>query len=192
VSALDWWWSPHPSWEPGEDWDENVPVVRIETEDEVVLIDPFLPADDSFDPGGKPVRVLLTQGAHYRGTPDFVARYGASVWGPPKASWPPKRPNPSTTDELPAGVEALELDGEPQQIVFWIPEHATLVTGDVISGTGERVHVFVDDADATRLLPALERIAELPIERLIIPHGAVLEHDGADQLRAAIAETRGG
>jgi glyoxylase-like metal-dependent hydrolase (beta-lactamase superfamily II) len=192
VSALDWWWSPHPSWEPGEDWDENVPVVRVETDDEVVLIDPFLPPDDSFDPGGKPVRVLLTQGAHYRGTPDVVARYGASVWGPLKAWWPPKRPNPSTTDELPAGIEALELDGEPQQVMFWIPDHVTLVTGDVISGTGQRVHVFVDDADEALLLPALERIAELPIERLIIPHGAVIEHDGAGQLRAAIAETRGG
>jgi hypothetical protein len=62
----------------------------------------------------------------------------------------------------------------------------------VISGTGQRAHVFVDDADEARLLPALERIADLPIERLIIPHGAVLEPNGAAQLRAAIAETRGG
>jgi glyoxylase-like metal-dependent hydrolase (beta-lactamase superfamily II) len=192
MSTLDWWWSPHPSWEPGEDWDENVPVVRIESSDEVVLIDPFLPVIDAFDPRGKAVRVLLTQGAHYRGTPDFVERYGASVWGPPKAWWPPKLPNPSTTTELPAGVEAIELDGEPQQVVFWIPEHATLVTGDVISGSGEQVHVFVDEADASRLLPALERIAELPIERLVIPHGAVLEPDGAAHLRAAVAATRGG
>lgn len=192
MTKLDWWWSPHPSWEPGEDWDQDVPVVRIESEDEVVLIDPFLPPDDSFDPNGKPVRVLLTQGAHYRGTADFVERHGASVWAPPKAWWPPKRPDPATTRALPNGIEAIELDGEPQQVVFWIPEHATLVTGDVISGTGERVHVFVDEADASRLLPALERIAELPIERLVIPHGAVLEPDGAGHLRAAIAETRGG
>src|SRR3954463_5708649 len=98
VSVLDWWWSPHPSWEPGEDWNENVPVVRIESEDEVVLIDPFLPPDRTFDPGGKSVRVLLTQGAHYRGTPDFVRRHGASVWGPPSARWPSKLPNPSTTN----------------------------------------------------------------------------------------------
>jgi hypothetical protein len=52
--------------------------------------------------------------------------------------------------------------------------------------------VFVDEADASRLLPALERIAELPIERLVIPHGAVLEPDGAGHLRAAVAATRGG
>ena len=186
MSTLDWWWSPHPSWEPGEDWDENVPVVRIESDDEVVLIDPFLPPDGSFDAHGKPVSVLLTQGAHYRGTPDFVERYDASVWGPPKL------PNPSTTTELPDGIEALELDGEPQQVVFWIPDHATLVTGDVISGTGAHVHVFVDEADEQRLLPALERIAELPIERLVIPHGAVLEPNGAAHLRSAVAETRGG
>lgn len=192
MSRLDWWWSPHPAWELGEDWDENVPVVRIESAGEVVLIDPFLPPDDSFDPGGKPVRVLLTQGAHYRGTADFVERYGASVWGPLHAWWPPKRPNPSTTDELPAGIEAIELDGEPQQVVFYIREHATLVTGDVISGTGDRLHVFVDEADPVRLLPALERIAELPIERLIIPHGAVVEPDGAASLRAAVAESRRG
>jgi len=165
--------------------------VRYETEGEVAVIDPFLPPDDSFDPHGKPVRVLLTQGAHYRGTSDFVERYGASVWAPPRAVWR-RFPNPATTDELLRGVEAIELDGEPQQVVFWIPEHATLVTGDVISGTGERVHVFVDEADPVRLLPALEGIAELPIERLVIPHGAVLEPDGAIHLRAAIAESRGG
>ena len=135
--------------------------------------------------------MLLTQGAHYRGTADFVERYGASVWAPRRAYWPPKLPNPSTTDELPAGVEAIELDGELQQVVFYIPEHATLVTGDVISGTGD-IHVFVDEADPVRLLPALERIAELPIERLIIPHGAVLEPDGAAQLRAAVADARRG
>ena len=192
MSALDWWWSPHPAWEPGENWDENVPVVRIESDDEVVLIDPFLPPDGSFEPHAKNVRVLLTQGAHYRGTADFVLRYAASVWAPPKAWWPAERPNPSTTGELPQGIQALELDGEPQQVVFWIPEHATLVTGDVISGTGERVHVFVDDADASLLLPALERIAELPIERLIIPHSAVLEPGGGAHLRAAIVATRGG
>ena len=52
--------------------------------------------------------------------------------------------------------------GEPQQVVFFIRDHATLVTGDVLSETGGRLHVFVDDADAERLLPALEAVANLP------------------------------
>ena len=82
MSELSWWYSPHPSWEPGEVSPEEVPVVRCETEDEIVLIDPFLPREGTFDPQGKPVRVLLTQPAHYRGTADFVELHGASVWVP--------------------------------------------------------------------------------------------------------------
>jgi len=189
VSELSWWFSPHPDWEAGEDWPEEVPVVRYETDDEIALFDPFLPPDDSFDPGEKPVRVLLTQGAHYRGTADFVERYGASVWAPSRAAWR-KRPNPATTDELPPGVEAIELDGEPDQVVFLIREHATLVSGDVLSGTGGQLHVFVDEADPVRLLPALEALADLQIERVIIPHGELILSDGAARIRTAVAEAR--
>jgi glyoxylase-like metal-dependent hydrolase (beta-lactamase superfamily II) len=191
VSELSWWFAPHPDWEPSEDWPQEVPVVRYEAEDEVALIDPFLPPDGDFDPHGKPVKVLLTQGAHYRGTADFVERYGASVWAPPRAAWR-KIPNPGTTDELPAGIEALELDGEPQQVVFWIREHATLVSGDVLSGTGGRLHVFVDEAEREPLLAALERIAELPIEQVVIPHGDLVPRDGAARIRAAVTEARQG
>jgi glyoxylase-like metal-dependent hydrolase (beta-lactamase superfamily II) len=189
VSEVSWWFSPHPDWEPGEDWPEDVPVVCYETDDEVALIDPFPPPDGGFDPRGKPVHVLLTQGAHYRGTADFVERYDASIWAPPRARWR-KRPNPATTNELPPGIEAIELDGEPQQVVFWIPEHATLVSGDVLSGTGGSLHVFVDEADRDPLLASLERIAELPIEQVIIPHGDLVQTDGAARIRAAVDEAR--
>jgi glyoxylase-like metal-dependent hydrolase (beta-lactamase superfamily II) len=191
VSEVSWWLAPHPAWEPTENWDENVPVVRYETDAEVVLIDPFLPPDDSFDPHGKPVRVLLTQAAHYRGTADLVDRFGASVWAPPHAWWK-HRPNPVTAGDLPVGVEAIELDGEPQQVVFFIREHAMLVAGDVLSGTGGRLHVFVDDADPERLLPALDRLADLPIDRVIIPHGDPILENGAARIRAAVGEARSG
>ena len=189
MNALSWWWSPHPAWEPGEDWDPQVPVVRLETDDEVVVIDPFLPPDGGFDPQGKPVRVLLTQPAHYRGTADFVTRFQASVWAPPRAEWR-RREKPATTEALPRGVTAIELDGEPDQAVFWIPGHATLVTGDVLSGTGGKLHVFVDEADAELLLPALEKLADLPIEQVIIPHGELILADGAAWIRAAVADAR--
>ena len=125
MSELSWWTAPHPDWQPGEDWPEEVPVVRYET-----------------------------------------------------------------TDELPAGVEAIELDGEPQQVVFLIGEHATLVTGDVLSGTGGRLHVFGDEADPERLLPALAALADLPIERVIIPHGDPILTDASARIRSAVAEAR--
>jgi glyoxylase-like metal-dependent hydrolase (beta-lactamase superfamily II) len=189
MSTLSWWFAPHPDWKPTEDWPEDVPVVRYETDDEVVLIDPLLPPDDSFDPRGKPVRVLLTQPAHYRGTNDFVTRHAASVWVPRRAEWR-RRDNPGTTTVLPPGVEAIELNGEPQQVVFFIPDHATLVTGDVLSGTGGRLHVFVDEADAARLLVSLDALCDLPIEQVIIPHGERIPEGGAARIRAAVEEAR--
>ncbi len=190
MASLSWWFSPHPSWEPGEDWPQEVPVVRYETDAEVVLIDPLLPPGDDFDPGGKPVKVLLTQPAHYRGTTDFVERYDASVWVPPRAAWR-KRPNPATAQQLPSGVEAIDLDGEPQQVIFFIREHATLITGDVLTGRDGVMHVFVDEADREPLLASLERIAELPVERVIVPHCETpVFHDAATRIRAAVAEAR--
>jgi hypothetical protein len=165
-------------------------VVCYDTDTVIALIDPLLPPDDSFDPHGKSVRVLLTYPAHYRGTDDFVERYGASVWAPPKAEWR-RRPKPSTTDELPDGIDVIELDGEPNQVLFFIPEHATLVSGDVLTGRDGVMHVFVDDADRDPLLASLERIAKLPIERVIVPHcESPLFTDGSAHIRAAVAEAR--
>jgi hypothetical protein len=181
VGELSWRLSPHPAWEPGEDWPELVPVVRYETEDEIVLIDPFLPADGRFEPGTKAVRVVLTQRSHFRGTADFVDRYGASIWMPTEPQ-----------HVLPPGLQAIELDGQPQQVVFFIPEHATLVSGDVLTGRDGEMHVFVDDAEREPLLASLERIGGLPIERVIVPHCESPESlDGAAHIRAAVAEARG-
>jgi glyoxylase-like metal-dependent hydrolase (beta-lactamase superfamily II) len=88
-----------------------------------------------------------------------------------------------------AGHSTTDL---PQNVVFFIREHATLVCGDVLSGTGGRLHVFVDEADPKRLLPALDRLGDLPIERVIIPHGdAILSH-GAARIRIAVAEAQRG
>jgi glyoxylase-like metal-dependent hydrolase (beta-lactamase superfamily II) len=190
VSSLSWWFAPHPAWEAGEDWPQEVPVVRYETDAEIALIDPLLPPDDSFDPHGKPVRVLLTYPAHYRGTNDFVERYGATVWAPPKAEWR-RRAKPATTDELPAGIEAIELAGEPNQVLFFIPEHRTLVSGDVLTGRDGVMHVFVDEADREPLLGSLDRVAELPIERVIVPHCETpVFANGSTHIRAAVADAR--
>jgi glyoxylase-like metal-dependent hydrolase (beta-lactamase superfamily II) len=84
----------------------------------------------------------------------------------------------------------IELEGEPLQVVFFFRDQATLVTGDVLSGTGGSLHVFVDEADPERLLPSLAALSELPIERVIIPHGDLIHSDGAARIRAAVAEAR--
>jgi hypothetical protein len=88
-------------------------------------------------------------------------------------------------------VQAIELDGQPRQVVFLIREHATLVSGDVLTGRDGVMHVFVDDADREPLLAVLERIAGLPVERVIVPHcEEPVFLDGAKHIRAAVAEAR--
>src|SRR5439155_22997907 len=113
--------------------------------------------------------------------------YDASVWVPPRAEWR-KRPDPHTTRELPPGIEAIELEGEPQQVVFFIREHTTLVSGDVLSGTGGRLHIFVDEADHEPLLDSLDRLAVLPIELVIIPNGDLVLTGCAVRRRVSIVE----
>ncbi len=48
----------------------------------------------------------------------------------------------------------------------------------------------VDEGNGKRLLPAVEALADLPIERVIIPHGDAILNDGAARIRAAVAKTR--
>ena len=170
------WHSPHPAWKPGENWPREVPVVRYDTDDAVVLIDPFLPPDGVFDPGGKPVRVLHTAPWHTRGTRDFVDRFGATV--------APDAP----------GVEAIRPDGDPVETLFYIAAERTLVTGDVFSGTGGRFHVFFPDeiVDREAYLRSLARLGDLPIERVIVAHGDEIPTAGAERIRAAVAEARHG
>ncbi|HKJ24146.1 MAG TPA: DUF4336 domain-containing protein [Myxococcota bacterium] len=52
-------------------------------------------------------------------------------------------------------------------------------------GTSRLVHLLVRDRDALR--PALERVLAWDFERVIVTHGDVLEHGGAEALRLAWA-----
>jgi hypothetical protein len=41
-----------------------------------------------------------------------------------------------------------------------------------------------------RLLPSLDALGDLPIERVIIPHGDLILSDGAARIRAAVAQAQ--
>ena len=76
-------------------------------------------------------------------------------------------------------------------MIFFIREHSTLVSGDVLTGRDGAMHVIVDEADPEPLLASLERIATLPIERVIVPHCETpVLLAGAALIRAAVAEAR--
>jgi hypothetical protein len=57
---------------------------------------------------------------------------------------------------------------------------------------GKPVRVLLTQGAHYRLLPSLDALADLPIERVIIPHGDLILSDGAVRIRAAVAEARRG
>ena len=194
--GLAYWMAPHPEWEPGENWPEDVLCVYYEASDGTVLIDPLVPRgeenefwlflDAAVERRRKPVRVVLTAPWHARDATAVAGRYDASIWAPPAARW--KGPVLTTTADLPAGVEALLPEGDVNQALLFIRAVGCLVTGDVFSGTGNRFHVFSDDQDRERLLAWLPRLEALPVRSVLIAHGEPVLVDGAARIREAVAE----
>jgi glyoxylase-like metal-dependent hydrolase (beta-lactamase superfamily II) len=194
-----WYWmAPHPEWEPTENWPEDVLCVYYESSAGIVLIDPLLPRgeeaefwralDADVERLRDPVRVLLTAPWHVRDTSTFVERYAASVWAPPHARW--EEAKLTTTAELPTGVEALLPDGDENQALFFVPDHQTLIAGDIFSGTGGRFHVFMDDQDREPFLDWLPQLYELALQRVLIAHGESVLSDAAALVREAVTEAR--
>ena len=196
--GMRYWYDPHPAWRPDENWPEGVLCAYYESPDALVLIDPLVPRgeEDEFwraldadvERLGRPVHVLLTSPWHDRDTTLVVERYGAPVWAHPEALWK-DAPVLTTTDTVPAGVEALLPDGnEEGQASFFIREHRTLVTGDMFSGTGGVFHVYVspDEPNPEAYLAWLPRLLELPIERVLISHGEPVLSDGVARIREAL------
>jgi glyoxylase-like metal-dependent hydrolase (beta-lactamase superfamily II) len=209
--GMRYWFAPHPDWNPQENWPEGVLCAYYEGLDALVLFDPLVPRgeedefwrtlDEDVERLGLPVRVLLTSSWHDRDTRLVVERYDADVWAHPDAHWKGEplenhlellRPVLTRTGQLPSGVESFLPDGnEEGQAAFFIPEHRTLVTGDMFSGTGGVFHVFIspDEPNPDAFLASLAELLELPIERVLISHGKPVLSDGVARIREALEST---
>jgi glyoxylase-like metal-dependent hydrolase (beta-lactamase superfamily II) len=190
-SGLWTWTGRHPAWTPADGgpdgWEQEVACVYYEGPHAVVLFDPLVPMEDrdrfyealdrDVERAGKPVRILLTVDAHVRSAEELAKRYGTEAPEPPPA-----------VPELPAGVElAAEAAGE---LVFWLPEHATLVAGDLIVGRDGGLWIprpWLERGD--RYDEAIERlrpVLELPVELVLPGHGEPVLAAGREALAAAL------
>ena len=200
------WTARHPEWHPAGFGDE-VACFALETDTELLLIDPLLPVDpapvhelvDRFAADG--IAILITIPYHVRDAERLRRKYGrrCSIWGHEAClSRLTRRAGfnavtPAT--ELPAGVQAHAI-GSPrrQEQPFWIPSHQALVFGDAVIETGGRLRVWEDplkDERRTRwyrqrFLPTLKPLLELDTKRVLVTHGEPVLERGREKLASAL------
>ena len=157
-----------------------------------MLIDPLVPPEDTerfwaaldrdVERAGRPVHVLVTIYWHTRSTRKLVKRYGARVWAPSRGRAAVARRAGKVTDpfhpgdELPGGVQAFAT-ARSSEVVYWLPEHATLVPGDTLLSDGAGgirlcpASWLPQGVGQARLRDSLQPLLALPIERVLLTHG---------------------
>ena len=193
ASGLRRWTALHPDWtsEEGgpEGWEREVGSISYDSGDELVLIDPLVPAEDEerfwtsldrdVERAGGAVHVLLTLFWHARSANRMLERYGARVWAhEPARDLVAERTRYTDLfragEMLTGGVQARDA-GRAWEVVFWIPTHRALVTGDVIHGTGEGLRLLPDSwlgkANRDAFFAAMRALLDLPVERVLTAHG---------------------
>ena len=181
------WTAVHPRWEYWPNHERELPevgCVYYEADDATVLIDPLVPAgeEDDFlrhldadvERRGLPVVILLTAEWHRRSTDELAARYAARVGG-----------------AQPVGIEEISIEGtDERQVAYFIRPHAALVVCEVfaVDVHGElRVCESPALARPDELEASLERLMELPVERLLVSHGEPVLEDAKARMAEALA-----
>jgi hypothetical protein len=203
------WTARHPEWHPGR-WGAEVACFAVEAGDELLLVDPLLPAYDEGLLGrldelagrARSVAILITIPYHTRSAEPLSERFDALIFGHARVADRLERRTRFRELEpgasLPGGAVAYAI-GKPRRFEtpIHVPSHRTLAWGDAMVTTldGElRLWHWRDRLDAKRLRwfherfnPTLAPLLELDLERILVTHGEPILHNGAAALRTAVA-----
>jgi hypothetical protein len=177
-------------------WEEEVGALAVETGDGLVLIDPIDPPAQL----GTPAHVLVTVYWHGRSTSETGA---ARVWASTRSRQPLANRGIGVTnpfragDELPGGIRAFQT-ARSAEVVYWLPDQRAIVAGDVLLGagakpqaTGEPLRLcperWLGKATHDDLRSSLRPLLELPVERVLVSHGAPVLDGGKHALAAVLA-----
>jgi glyoxylase-like metal-dependent hydrolase (beta-lactamase superfamily II) len=187
------WTAEHPEWDHAESWGPEVGSVYAELPDAVVLVDPLVPSDEEerfwealdrdVERAGLPVYVLLTVHWHERSVEAVLDRCKAELW------------RPEEKVDLPAGVEPIVVEGSDwKEAVFFLEPHRALVVGDLLIGRDGGVELPIkwfptaeqDWARKELRADLRARLLPLPIELVLVSHGAPVLADGHAALAQAL------
>ena len=130
--------------------------------------------------------VIVTNSDHLRSSAELAEAHGARLCGP-AAEGIEGVQGLSEGDEVVPGLRVLELHGSktPGELAL-VLEGDTLITGDLVrSHAGGRLHALpapkLTDLDAARA--SIRRLAELPVQAVLVGDGYPVFHDGQARLR---------
>jgi hypothetical protein len=176
-------------------WEEDVGSLAVDTSDGLVLIDPIDPPPEVAGAD----HVLLTVYWHARSSAELDAK---RVWASTRSVRPLKSRGIEVTDpfragdDLPSGIRAFQT-ARSAEVVYWLPDQRALVVGDVLLGAGAKPR---PTPDPLRLCPerwlgkathddlrkTLRPLLDLPVERVLVSHGAPILSGGKHTLAAVL------
>jgi hypothetical protein len=176
-----------------DEWEDTVASLAVDTDDGLVLIDPL----DTPSELRRPDHVLVTVYWHGRETNELDPGH---VWAPRRSQRPLKTRGTEVTDPfaagepLPGGIRAFQT-ARAAEVVFWLPAQAAVVVGDVLLGAGAKPRPteeplrlcpdrWLGKATHEDLRRSLQPLVELPVESVLVSHGAPILQNG----NAALAE----
>jgi glyoxylase-like metal-dependent hydrolase (beta-lactamase superfamily II) len=193
----------HPDWtedEGGDEgWEPSVAWWAVACPDGLVLIDPLIANWDELDrlveAHGGVAGIIRTCHWHQRSVEEAAARYAAQVWARPAPEGTVQRPYDravSDRDSVFDHVRVADVE-RADEIALWLGEQRALVFGDAMlrRPSGE-LRVCPDSwlqpaGSSGRLREILRRVAELPVEHVLVSHGPLVLGDAPDALASALA-----
>ncbi len=194
-----------------DEWRDEVGCVYVEGPDAVVLIDPLVPSErseaarlwEALDRDvsrlGLPVHVYITVFWHARSAGEVVRRYDGCLHSTSRARAANERRTGVEPvvfrpgDTLPGGIEAFAT-GRSTEVAYWLPAHGALVPGDVLLGDGDGGVRLCPESwlpsgiGHARLRAGLKPLLDLPVERILVSHGAPVTDEARARLAEALAE----
>jgi Metallo-beta-lactamase superfamily len=170
------------------DWGPEVSSFVVESEGEVVVLDPLAPRPSVEEVSSRlerraPTAVVVLKPDHVRDVDLFLRWYDAKGYGPylywggeaPKTELQPVQPD----DRLPGGLRAL-YDGRWRlETPVYAPEQRTLVFADGMTAPDGTLRVWASPWLESCVLPALRELLELPFQHVLVSHGEPV-HGRAD------------
>jgi hypothetical protein len=210
LAANLWRWeTPHPLWREGDDgavggWPRDVGSLLYARDGTATIFDPQAGEDDAelwafldeHAGGAERVVLALTASWHLRSSVAVIERYGGAIRLHRIAAGDTVMQGVDhvrafdSDGEIAPGVEALLIGGDDGgEVVYWLPEHAALVAGEVFHGRPDGLRIAPNPYLVSRdaLYAWIRSLDErLPVTLVLPTHGPPAP-DGPDVIERALA-----